>query len=130
MVVSILISILVSYDFMILLWSIDTYCDGILIWIVSYSYPDTYRDIFSIPIQKQYNTIPNLWLKIRTRSRGKLKIKIGFVISRITKYINNTTSISLVEMGVKKDFVHAREQSTSELCVFIFLKSGLLFFGS
>jgi hypothetical protein len=45
-------SILVSYDFTILLQPIDTYRDGILIWVVSYSYPDTYHDIFSIPIQK------------------------------------------------------------------------------
>jgi hypothetical protein len=38
-------------------------------------------------------------------------------------------SICLVEMGLKKDFVHARKQSTSELCVFIFLKPDLLFCG-
>jgi hypothetical protein len=61
MVVSISIHILVSYDFMILPWSIDMYHDGILIWVVSYSYLDTYRGIFSIPIQKRYNTIPHLW---------------------------------------------------------------------
>jgi hypothetical protein len=35
-------------------------------------------------------------------------------------YINNTTFISFVEMGLKMDFVYARKQSTSELCVFIF----------
>jgi hypothetical protein len=55
------IRILVSYDFTILSWPIDTYRDGILIWVVSYSYPDTYRGIFSIPVQKWYNTIPQLW---------------------------------------------------------------------
>jgi hypothetical protein len=60
MVVIIPIRILVSYDFTILLWSIDTYRDGILIWIVSYSYPDMYHSIFSIPIQKRYNTITHL----------------------------------------------------------------------
>jgi hypothetical protein len=60
MVVSISIRILVCYDFTILPRSIDTYRDGILIWVVSYSYPDTYHDIFSIPIQKRYNTIPHL----------------------------------------------------------------------
>jgi hypothetical protein len=60
MVVSILIRILVSYDFTILPWSIDTYHDGILILLVSYLYPDTYRGIFSIPIQKtiQYDPTP------------------------------------------------------------------------
>jgi hypothetical protein len=68
--------------------------------------------------------------KISTRSRGKLKIKIGFVILRLAKYINNTTSISLVEMGLKKDFVHVREQSNSDLCVFIFLNPVFYFVGS
>jgi hypothetical protein len=34
---------------------------GILIWVVSYLYPDTYHGIFSIPIQKRYNMIPHLW---------------------------------------------------------------------
>jgi hypothetical protein len=67
--------------------------------------------------------------KIRTQSRDKSKIKIGFVISRLAKYINNTTSISLLEMGLKKDFVHAREQSTSDLCVFIFLNPVFLICG-
>jgi hypothetical protein len=60
MVVSIPICILVSYDFTILPRKNDTYHDGILIWVVSYSYLDTYRDIFSIPIQKRYHTIPHL----------------------------------------------------------------------
>jgi hypothetical protein len=64
---------------------------------------------------------PTPIVKIRTRSRDKLKIKIGFVISRLTNYINNTTSISLINMGLKKDFVHARKKSTSELYAFIFL---------
>jgi hypothetical protein len=50
MVITIPIHILVSYDFTILLRLIDTYRDGILIWVVSYSYPDMYHDIFSIPI--------------------------------------------------------------------------------
>jgi hypothetical protein len=65
-------------------------------------------------------------VEIWTRNRGKLKIKISFVISRLTKYINNTTSISLIEMGFKKDFVHARKQSNCELCVFF---PDLLFYG-
>jgi hypothetical protein len=77
----------------------------------------------------QYDPTPMV-KKIWTRSCGKLKIKIGFVISRLTKYINNTTSISLVEMGLKKDFVHARKQSTSESCVFIFLNPIFCFVGS
>jgi hypothetical protein len=51
-------------------------------------------------------------LKNKDTKHGKLKIKIDFVIYKIAKYINNTTSISLIEMGLKKDFVHAREQST------------------
>jgi hypothetical protein len=38
-------------------------------------------------------------------------IKIGFVISRLTKYINNTMYIGLVEMTLKKDFIHASKQS-------------------
>jgi hypothetical protein len=50
MVVSISIRILVFYGFTILHWSIDTYCDGILIRVVSYSYSDMYRGIFSISI--------------------------------------------------------------------------------
>jgi hypothetical protein len=52
LVVSISIRILVSYDFTILSRPIDTYRDGILIWVVSYLHPDTYHGIFSIPIQK------------------------------------------------------------------------------
>jgi hypothetical protein len=58
MVVSIPIRILVSYDFMILSQSIDTYRDGILIWVVSYSYPDTYHGNFSISIQ--YDPTPRI----------------------------------------------------------------------
>jgi hypothetical protein len=61
MVISIPIRILVSYDFTILSRPIDTHRDGILIWVVSYSYPNMYRGIFSILIQKRYNTIPHLW---------------------------------------------------------------------
>jgi hypothetical protein len=83
-----------------------------------------YHGIFSIPIQKQYNTIPHLWYKIRTRSRDKLMIKICFVILRLTKYINNTRFIGLVEMSLKMT-LYMQASSPGELCVY-FLKPGLL----
>jgi hypothetical protein len=45
-------------------------------------------------------------------------------------YINNTTFISLIDIGLKKDFVYARKKSTSELCVFIFLNPVFCFMDS
>jgi hypothetical protein len=65
----------------------------------------------------QYDPTP-IVKKIRTRSRDKLMIKIGFVISRLTKYINNTRPIGLVEMSLKNDFIHASKQSWRVVCIF------------
>jgi hypothetical protein len=48
--------------------------------------------------------------------------------SSVTKYLNNTTSINLVEMDIKKDFISARKHSTSHLCVLVFKQIGLVFY--
>jgi hypothetical protein len=56
--------------------------------------------------------------KICTRQRGKFKIKIGFIVSKLTKYLNNTPSINLVEVDIKKEFVYMQKSSQLSSCVY------------
>jgi hypothetical protein len=61
-------------------------------------------------------------LKTRTRRRGKFKIKSYFVISTLTKYLNNTIFISVVDMGEKKGVCICRKQ----LCLVLYYSLGEL----